>query len=87
MSDQPVSRRELHEQIEDVRLDTGVSLARVRQEIREEIKLVLGSFRNEQRVLLIGAVIVLKFDVPDTITIGALAMVGLKTLLAARSAT
>lgn len=40
---------------------------------RRELSMELRSFRNEVRVLIVAALVVLRFDVPNEITAGAIA--------------
>jgi hypothetical protein len=47
---------------------------------RRELGLQLRAFRNEVRVLVIGAVVVIRFDIPKEITAGALAALAAKAL-------
>lgn len=44
---------------------------------RLELSLELKSFRNEVRLILVGMLVVLKFDVPENVTVGALVLAGL----------
>lgn len=39
---------------------------------RRELALELRSFRNEMRILIVGAIVVLRFDVPAEVTAAAL---------------
>jgi hypothetical protein len=47
---------------------------------RRELALELGSFRNEMRVLIVGGIVVLKFDVPKEITAVGFVLVAAKTV-------
>lgn len=82
-SNEPVSRRDHDDDLKEVRGDMGVLLAQVREEWRNELKITLGSFRNEMRVLLVGAVIVLRFDIPSEFTAAALLAFGGKVVFSA----
>lgn len=50
----------------------------LRHVTQRELGLQLRAFRNEVRLLLIGAVVVIRFDVPKEVTVPALAVVVFK---------
>lgn len=49
---------------------------------RRELGLELRSFRNEVRLLVVGAVIVIRFDLPKEVTAVGIALVAAKAIAA-----
>ena len=80
---EPVTQDDLDEALTNLRADQAVVIARIYDDFRRELKLELKSFKNEMRVLLVGAFVVIGFDVPKEITVGAIGIVVLGALKSA----
>ena len=76
----PITERDLHDALTDLRADQGVVIARLHETMRREVQLELKSFKNEMRVLVVGAFVVLGFDVPQGITAAAIGAVTVKAV-------
>ena len=62
----------------DDRAEQGVIHQGLREDWRTELRLELRSFKNEMRVMLLVTLALLKLDLPDTLTAGALGVFALK---------
>lgn len=78
MSDSPATQKDLAKAMTDLRADQGVVIARLHEDMRREVQLELKSFKNEMRVLVVGAFVVLGFDVPNEITAMAIGAIVVK---------
>ena len=81
MSD-PVSHKDLDDALVNLRADQGVIIARIYEDVRRELKLELKAFKNEMRVLVVGVLVVLGFDLPSEVTAVAILGVAGKGVLA-----
>lgn len=73
-----LTHRELEEALEDERMERGILLQQTREDWRHEIDLVLGKFKNEMRLLIALAVVILKFHVSMPVTGAAVGLVVVK---------
>ena len=82
MSERPVTRPELTEELDDFRADQGVVIARFYQDWERvlDLKLQAHTARLEKRqvIALAAAVGLLKFDLPNEVTAAAIGVVALK---------
>lgn len=64
--------------LEAVRLEQGLVHQAMREDWQRELGQILTAFKNEMRLLVAVAVLVLKFHVPSTLTAVAVAAVAVK---------
>lgn len=76
-----VTQKEHREDLTDVRADTGVILAGIREEWRQELRLRLDNHLKKVTLLLLIFFVGLKFNIPSELSGGAVGLVALKTLL------
>lgn len=75
------TQQDLNDAVEDVRMEQGIVHQQMREDWRNELRLELRSFKNEVRILLVVAILILKFNLPSSWTVGALGAVGVKAAL------
>lgn len=64
--------------IEDLRMEQGLVHQAMREDWQRELGQILKGFKNEMRLLIAVAVLVLKFQVPSSITAAALGLFAVK---------
>lgn len=75
-----VTEKDHRDDLIDVRADTGVILAGIREEWRQELRLRLDNHLKKVTLLLVVFFVGLRFNIPAELSGGAVGLVALKTL-------